>query len=84
MNECCLVDDEETVVEFVGGLDREFGRRSQCRWRAGSIHEKRGGAMMRLRRALAPQVRRARRAILGAKSGLFESQGATGESDKVR
>ena len=81
MNECCLVDDEETVVEFVGGLDREFGRRSQCRWRAGSIHEKRGGAMMHLRRTSAPQ---ARRAILGAKSGLFESQGATGESDKVR
>ena len=40
----------------------------------GSRYERRGGAMMR----------RARRAILGAKSGLFELQGATGESDKVR
>ena len=37
----------------------------------GSRRECRGGAMMR-------------RAILGAKSGLFELQGATGESDKVR
>ena len=74
MNECGFVDDEEAVVELVGGLDREFGRCSQCRWRGGSSHERRGGAMMR----------RARRAILGAKSGLFELQGATGESDKVR
>ena len=37
--------------------------------------------MMRLRRALAPQ---ARRAILGVKSGIFALQGATGESGKVR
>ena len=46
-----------------------------------SIQERRGGAMMRLRRALAPQ---ARRAISGARSSLFELQGATGESGKVR
>jgi len=47
MNQGRFVDDEEAVVEFVGGLDREFGRCSQCRWRAGSIHEKSGGAVMR-------------------------------------
>ena len=39
---------------------------------------------MRLRKALAPQVRRAGRAILGSKIGLFELQGATDESGKVR
>ena len=39
--------------------------------RGGSRHERSGGAMMR-------------GAIVGGKSGLFASQGATGESGKVR
>ena len=49
--------------------------------RGGSRHGQSGGAVMRLRRTSAPQVRGA---ILGGKSGLFASQGATGESGKVR
>ena len=38
VNECCFVDDEEAVVELVGGLDRGRG---------GSRHERRGGAVTR-------------------------------------
>ena len=66
-----LVDDEKAVVELVGGLDREFGRGSQCLGRAGSRHGRRCGAMMR-------------RAVLRVQSCHFESQGATGESGRVR
>ena len=65
------------AAEFVHCGDRddttvmEILANQKVRSMAGSRHGRRGGAMMR-------------GAILGGKSGLFASQGATGESGKVR